>query len=79
MEYTLYSIFYLFQSFFNLLMNLEVVPGVSVGGVLISVFILSVILGCLGVFLSPNETELSEQKAEHLKSVALHEYLRGKR
>lgn len=50
MEYMLYSVFYFIQSLFNLLMNLEVFPGVSVGGILVSVFIFSVIFGCLGLF-----------------------------
>ena len=61
MEYTLYSIFYLFQSFFNLLMNLEVVSGVSVGGVMVSVFVLSTIFYCLGIF-SSGETATGKSK-----------------
>lgn len=64
MEYTLYSIFYFIQSLFNLLMNLEVVPGVSVGGILVSVFVFSVIFGCLGLFSSGSSKKESRDPSK---------------
>lgn len=55
MENTLAAMYYFFQSYFNLLMTLEVVPGVTVGGILISVLIIGMIFGGLGLYGSKGE------------------------
>lgn len=44
MEYSLYALYYLFQSFFNMLMEVEVADGVPVGGLLIGCMILRFVL-----------------------------------
>lgn len=49
MEYTLLSIYYLLQSFFNLIMTLEVVPGVTIGGIIIAILLFTCIFIALGL------------------------------
>lgn len=44
MEYSLYMIYYLFQSFLNMVMEMEVSDGVPVGGLLIGSMILGLVL-----------------------------------
>lgn len=50
MENVLLIIFYFIQSFFNLLVTLEVVPGVSIAGILISILIIIMIFKGLGLY-----------------------------
>ena len=44
MEYSLYMIYYMFQGFLNMVMNMDVTEGVPVGGLLIGAMILNLVL-----------------------------------
>ena len=48
MEYALLSLYYGFQKLFNLLLNIEVVNGVTVGGIIAVFIILSGIFASFG-------------------------------
>lgn len=72
MEYTLYSLYYFFQSFFGLLMTLEVVEGISVGGILVSVVVIGTVFVCLGI----GSGGVAEENA-HQKSIDLHKEIRS--
>lgn len=50
MEYTLLTIFYFFQSLFNLFVNLQVAEGVTVGGIFIAIMIFGLVFSALGLF-----------------------------
>lgn len=44
MEYSLYMIYYMFQGFLNMVMDMDVAEGVPVGGLLIGAMILNLVL-----------------------------------
>lgn len=48
MEYALYAIYYIFQSFFNMTMHLDVTEDTSVGSIIIAVMILTVVFASFG-------------------------------
>lgn len=48
MEYTLLTIFYFFQSLFNMFITLQVADGVTVGGILIAIMIFGLLFSAFG-------------------------------
>ena len=49
MEYSLLAILYFFRDLLNLLLDMEVIAGISVGGIMFSVMIFSAIFVGLGI------------------------------
>ena len=67
MEYSLYAIFYVIQSYFNLLMQLEVTEGVTVGGVIVAILLIGCILMNIGISSSYRDAqEIYNRKVENL-------------
>lgn len=48
MEYALYSVYYFFQSLFNITMHMDVADDVSIGSIIIAIMILSVVFASFG-------------------------------
>ena len=63
MEYCLYAIFYIFQSFMNMLLNFTVDNGVSIGGIILVCMVLSYVLDIFSVKGSKSGSKGSKEKS----------------
>lgn len=67
MEYSLYAIYYVIKSYINLLMQLEVSEGVTVGGIIIAVIIIGCMLLNIGLAYSYKDAqEIYNRKVENM-------------
>lgn len=68
MEYSLYAIFYVIQSFFNLLFQFQVADGVTVGGIIIAIILIGCILMNIGISSSYRDAqEIFNRKMENME------------
>ena len=54
MDYALQTLYYTFQAILNFLLNLELIGGVTFGGILLSIILVSAIFYGIGLFSRKN-------------------------
>ena len=62
MEYALLVLYYGIQKLFNIFMNIEVAPNVSVGGIFVVLIILSIIFASFGFISSGVNTNVPKSR-----------------